>query len=1406
MATSFDVFLSHNGRDKPSVEHIAEKLRRAGMRPWLDKWELTPGGRWQDELAQGLNACRAFAYFLGPNGEGDWAREELDAARSRAANDREFRIFPVLLPGTPDPFDRTTMPPFLGHRTWVDLRRGLDDPTGFQAFINAIKGVPLGAPATIDVAVGASDVSPYRGLDAFDEADADIFFGREPDIQGLLERLKSSRFLAVLGPSGSGKSSLVRAGLVPALRRGALPGSQAWRIETIKPGARPAEAIAARLLAAGAGTSGMQGTLDGLLHDERTLHLASTLLLGERADARLVWVVDQAEELFTLCHDEAERRAVIDNLTYASSVPGGRTVVVLAMRADFYARAAAYPDLAAQISRSQHLVAPLTPDGIRDAIEEPARTVGLTFEEGLVGTILDDLEGQPGSLPLLQYALLELWKRRRGGMLTLEGYRESGGVEGAIAKRAEAIYAGFTPDEQAIVRRALLRLTQPGEGTEDTRRRASMRELVTRQDEAGEVDAVIGELTEARLLTTSADPATGEGLVDISHEALIRAWPRVREWLDEDRAGQRVLRRITDAAGEWQRLGRDEGLLFRGARLAEAQEWREANDAQLNDDERAFLDASADLADRERRAKERARRRVTVAAGTLAVVFLVLAGLAAIQWLGAEDERRTADEQRAAAEQARTEAETARTEADRRATEAEQQRAGAEQARAQEEQARAEAEAARREATGGSLAFRAEGAASAPDRALLLAVEATHRTDNPDVSALLLRELSAEPRLERFFGAQGPAVTWLVAGNAGRIAWVDAAGTVRVADVADPETVLAQVQLPAGDGAIAVTLSPDGRTIVVTGSPTVTAFDVATGAQRWRTTIPDTTRIVRAAWIDDATPRIAVAEWDGSVDLLDAATGELLRSTVPGETPLAGQTGLASFALAFDRSGTRYARAEQDGAIGVWDARTGEQLVAPMKRPKMGSTVVDGPYTVTDLGWAGNGAQLAILFNDGFGLMSGRSDIADTPQILGPISAVVPDGVRIVMTAQGGFIVASANQGLRFLPVEKLYQLGWEGIGARAFPAALDTLPGRSQVLAGYPDGRLAVYDLGDRFPLAQRLAVPAAPWGGPATDQAAAIRADGAAFSWWEQATGRIRIVDPSGADVVSPIPVDATYVEALALSADGTRLVAVEDRADPAASGGAAPWLVVRALPDGSVVAEERLDLFGTRIALTPDGQGLVVGDATGGLALRTTEDLAIRSQAIRTTGQGPITALEVSPDGTLVHAGTSLGFGPFQRASLITWDLSATTLPEPVPVDADRISAIAESADGGFMVVAGSDAQSITDGRLLVFRHGQGRTAGALGPPWDNANALRFAPDGRLLSGGPSGWYAWTVDPAAWASTACTIAARNLTVEEWRDALGDEPWQATCPDEPPPPDLVAPPASVPPAAALPSASPAG
>ena len=507
----FDVFLSYNRRDERAVIAIAEKLKQAGMKPWLDRWCLTAGRRYLDELEEALRSCATCAVCVGPSKPNEshrlseYVKEEISVAHNLAVADPiHFRVFLVLLPGVPEVFDATTLPAFLINRTWVDLRQGIEDASGFHALESAIKGVPVGPPTSGKRTVGDC---PYRGLEVFDEEHAALYFGRDADIQRLVEKLKASHFLAVIGPSGSGKSSLVRAGLIPTLRKGALFGSQSWQIRVLKPGAHPLTALASHLTKVYPRES-IGKTLDQMNANQRTMHLNVVDALADSPDSELiVWVIDQFEEVFTLCQDEQERQRFLENLLYAVSMPDSRNVVILTMRSDFYSRCAAYPELAAHMGEHQYLVSPMSLDGLRQAIERPAWHAGLEFEAGLVDTILEDIKNQPGALPLLEHALLELCERRQGRLLTLKAYVESGGVEGAIAKRAEDIYQKLSPEEQEIVRRVMLRLTQPGEGTEDTRRRAPISELLTHPEEQDAVDRVVGELVEARLLTTSGEKA-----------------------------------------------------------------------------------------------------------------------------------------------------------------------------------------------------------------------------------------------------------------------------------------------------------------------------------------------------------------------------------------------------------------------------------------------------------------------------------------------------------------------------------------------------------------------------------------------------------------------------------------------------------------------------------------------------------------------------------------------------------------------------------------------------------------------------------------------------------------------------------------------------------------------------------
>ena len=619
------MFVSYNSADQQVVHRITERLRGERLEPWLDKWILTPGRPWQEEIVEGLAQASTCAVMVGPSGLGDWAREELAVAQDRAAKDRDFRMFMVLLPGAPDVNDPGLA--FLRTRTWVDMRSGTADPAAFQDLVNAITGTAR-APAPSDDQ-HADVACPYRGLESFDAEHAEYFFGREDDTAHVLEMLRSGRFVAVLGPSGSGKSSLVRAGVVHALQCGRLPGSETWTTRVFRPGAHPLTVLAAQLARVFPEKS-MQRTLDELGDDERTLDLAVTLAFAEQPhDGRLVLVADQFEEAFTLCTDEEERQAFIANLLYAATIPGGRVAVILAMRADFYHLCANNPDLRTLVASRQFLVGPLSADGLRRAIEEPARRVGVELETGLLETILADIGDRPGTLPLLQHMLFEVWQRRRGRMLTLEAYVASGKLEGALAKRANAVYEAMPAHEQEIARRVLLRLVQPGEGTEDTRRRAAIGELVRRDDERDVVEGVVEALAGERLVTPDHDEVSGARVVDITHEALIRGWPELRSWIAEDRDRLRAHRRLTETALDWDRNGRDDGLLYRGARLAE---WDDRDLGDLNDLEQAFLAASRQRQHRERAAS---RRRARIAVGGVlaaitAVATVALVGLAQV--------------------------------------------------------------------------------------------------------------------------------------------------------------------------------------------------------------------------------------------------------------------------------------------------------------------------------------------------------------------------------------------------------------------------------------------------------------------------------------------------------------------------------------------------------------------------------------------------------------------------------------------------------------------------------------------------------------------------------------------------------------------------------------------------------
>jgi GAF domain-containing protein len=624
--TRYHVFLSHNSADKPVVEELARRLDLEGIQAWLDTWSLIPGDAWQEATEKALRECDTCAVFIGPSGLGEWHNEEMRTAIHRRVGEKGFRVIPVLLPSAKWS-EESRLPDFLERTTRVEFRT-VDDADAFHRLVCGIRGV---SPGPVSVGTIRMDSIPYRGLRVFEADHSDFFFGRETLVKQLLDTLHQSirsegqaRFITIIGPSGSGKSSLARAGLVGALRSGWLPGSNQWPIIICRPGRNPLQSLIAKL----ADTVGRPVDADYLLSeemeflgDQSALHTkACQVLENFPPHSRLLILIDQFEEVFTLLSDPQRVDAFINNLLYASGLDHGRTVVVLTLRADFVGKCTAYPDLAAALCTRQRLVPRMREDELRRAIEQPARLVGCELEAGLTDSLVSEVGKNAGSLPLLQHVLFELWQRRQGNLLTLSAYEDIGGIQGALQQHAEGVYAVMGENEREVCRRIFLRLIQPGENTEDTKRRVRMGEFEpAASTDQHTVESVIMRLAgeKARLVTIEGEGVQGE-FVEVAHEALIRGWSRLRDWIEEDRESLRRHRRLREAAEEWEQNGRHEGYLVQDARLEVMRQWAETHASNLNRVEKEFLEASQEQAIRETDQLEAQRQRLRLISERLA--------------------------------------------------------------------------------------------------------------------------------------------------------------------------------------------------------------------------------------------------------------------------------------------------------------------------------------------------------------------------------------------------------------------------------------------------------------------------------------------------------------------------------------------------------------------------------------------------------------------------------------------------------------------------------------------------------------------------------------------------------------------------------------------------------------------
>ena len=775
-------------------------------------------------------------------------------------------------------------------------REGLDAEALAQA---ARASLEPGAAAPPPSQVGARN--PYKGLRPFTEADSGDFFGRGELIHRLVARLDESgtgsRFLAVVGPSGAGKSSVVRAGVVPAVRRGALGDPDAVFVAEMFPGHNPLEELEAALLRiAMRPASGLRGVLEA-----GSRGLLSAVDLVVPGDRDIVLVVDQFEEVFTLTTDERVRELFLESLRVATADPESRLRAIVTLRADFYDRPLVYPRFGELLAARTEAVPPLTPDELEQAIRGPAEQVGIRPERGLVAEAIADVAHQPGALPLLQYALTELFERREHGVLTLSAYRQTGGVAGALSAAADRIYEVSDAEGRRAIKQVFLRLVSLGEGREDTRRRVARSELDSLEVDREAIEGVLERFGPHRLLTFDREPSTREPTVEIAHEALLGAWERLRIWIDGAREDLRLDRGLAQSAGEWRAADMDPSFLLRGTRLQQLETWAGWTDLAIGRPERAFLKASIDRRKRERAEEEarrqRERRTERRSRNRLRGLVAVLGAAAVV--------------------------------------------AGSLTVVATNQSRRAEREA--RIAGARELAAAAVGSLQVdPERSILLAMEAIRRTRSVDGTILP----EAEDALHQAIGASRVEMT--VMGLGGAVAWSSNGVFVSegpegtgIVDIRDAET--GEAALPPFEGHDAdindVAFDPTGALLATAGEDgALRIWDPANGDL----IVEKLGREGVTGLSFDARGSLVAAAWpaDGVVRVLRTTTGRVIRTV---NVPAPSDTTLSP-------DGTQVAVSSFQGRAFAVDVKTGRRT----------ATYLHDGFATRGVSWSPDGRYVAI--------------------------------------------------------------------------------------------------------------------------------------------------------------------------------------------------------------------------------------------------------------------------------------------------------------------------------------------------------------------------------------------------------------------------------------------------------------
>ncbi|MFF7656544.1 hypothetical protein ACFZCY_43140 [Streptomyces sp. NPDC007983] len=1127
-------------------------------------------------------------------------------------------------------------------------------------------------------------LSPYRGLARFEVEDRDLFFGRDRLIADLAALAAAHRCAAVIGPSGSGKSSLFRAGLVPQL-------GVAEADEGRRPFGEP------RILVPG----------------PHPLYVHQDVLVPGPGGGDTWLVVDQFEEVFTLCSEAREREAFIEALLAAQD-PASGLRVVLGIRADFYGRCLQHPGLAAMLREASLPVGPMSADELRQAIVKPATARGLFVERALTERLATEAAGEPGGLPLMSHALLETWRRRRGRTLTLEGYEDAGGLHGAIAQTAERFYTQLTVDHAAVTRRILLRLVTPGEGAPDTRRRADRAELEAAGDGAA-ADVVEG-LVQARLLTLESDS------VDLAHEALLSAWPRLRGWIEEDRERLRLHRKLTEAAQAWADLGQDSGALYRGVRLTAAEEAFTGYEAQtgLTSLERDFLATSSHARDAEQQAAVRATRRLRGLAITLSVLLILALAATVAAW----DQYRTG------------------------------------------EQHRRQALAARQTALSRQLAAQSANLLNEdPDLASLLAVHAYRSRPTAEATASLYtaaalplrRRLAGDSRVGSVaFSANGRTVAvgnddgsvrlWDVAKGTSRaistgayavkaLAFSPRGRTLAVGDDAgkvrlwDATTGKARATLTGAYGVKAVAFSPDGRILAVSGAGARKGdagrlWDVTTG--KIRRVLPGVDSVWSVAFSRDGRAP-AVGDDDGEMRLWDATTGKA-RAT------LTGAYGVEP--VAFSPDGRTLAVGGGDGSVRLWDATTGKARAA-----------LTGSSGAKSLSFSPDSRTLAVGGDDGKVRLWN-----------------VPAGqIRATLTGHGAGV-----QSMAFSPDGRSLASGSDDGTVRLWKVPVGqvraTLTGssRTKSVAFSPDGRTLAASGDDGWVRLWDAATgkARATLTGSSRAKSVTFSPDGRTLAASGD-DGKVRLWNVPARQVRATLVEGARMDSALAFSPNGRILATGSDGSSD--DNRLRLWDV----STGSVRATLTGHSDGVwSVAFSPDGRILAAGGGDGSVRLWDVTTGKVRTAVI---GTASMWSVAFSPNGRTLAVGGDDG-------KVRLWDVHTGAVHAALTGHGDAVESVAFSPDGRTL------ASGSNDHTVRLWDVNTGRIRITLAGHSDGVQSVAFSPDGRILASGSNDhtvrlWNISLPDPARAINTICRAISRNMTPQESSTYLQGQSLRHPC-----------------------------